>query len=111
MTKNRGVGNVIMKKAPKFLKKYFWDINFDKLDVDAHPQYVLGRILEYGDEEAIKWMRGRFSRQEIIATLKQTRQLSIKSANFWTWFFKIDKAKIRCLNKSFQETRKQFWPY
>ncbi len=100
-----------MKKAPKFLKKYFWDIDFDKLDVETHPQYVLGRILEYGDEQAIRWMMKRFDKDEVADILFHYRTLSPKSANFWAWFFKIDKGKVLCLKKSFREIRKQFWPY
>ena len=48
--------NQAMKKAPAFLKQYFWDIDFDKLDIEKYPLYVVARILNYGDEKAIAWM-------------------------------------------------------
>ena len=100
-----------MKKAPKFLKKYFWDIDFDKLDVEAHPQYVLGRILEYGDEKAIKWVMRRFDKNAVADILFHYRSLSPKSANFWAVVFNIDRKKVLCLQKHYLEIRRMHWPY
>jgi len=44
-----------MKALPKFLKPYFWDVDFAELDYKKYPRFVLGRILEYGDKRAINW--------------------------------------------------------
>jgi hypothetical protein len=101
----------IMKKAPKFLKKYFWDIDFAKLDVEAHPHYVLGRILEYGDEQAIRWMGKRFSKAEVADILFHYRTLSPKSANFWAVIFHINRKKVLCLQKHYLATRRMHWAY
>ena len=100
-----------MKSAPKFLKKYFWEIDFDRLDVEAHPQYILERILEYGDERAIRWMMRRFSRAEVADILFRFRSLSPKSANFWAVVFNVDKKKVLCLQKHYLEIRRAHWPY
>jgi len=43
-----------MKTLPEFLKKYFWDVDFSKLDKEAYSQFIIERILEYGDQKAIK---------------------------------------------------------
>lgn len=100
-----------MKKLPKFLKRYFWDIDFEKLDCIKYPKYVIIRILEHGDGKSISWMKNRFSRCDIVDALTMTRELTEKSANFWAVVLDIEKKKIKCLNKSFLKTRKQFWPY
>lgn len=100
-----------MKNMPKFLKKYFWDIDFVKLDVKAHPQYVLERILEYGDEKAIAWMKKNFTQDEIADVLFHFRGLSPKSANYWAVVFGIDKKKVLCLQKPYLERRRMHWPY
>jgi len=42
-----------MKKLPRFLNKYFWDVEFEKIDLQKRRVYVLKRILEYGDERAV----------------------------------------------------------
>ncbi len=43
-----------MKKLPSFLHKYFWDVEFKKIDFEHRRFYVLKRILEFGDEKAIE---------------------------------------------------------
>lgn len=35
-----------MKKLPKFLEKYFWDVEFEKFDAEAYPWDVLARLLK-----------------------------------------------------------------
>lgn len=100
-----------MKNIPKFLKKYFWDIDFEKLDYTKYSKYVIGRILEYGDEKAISWMKNSFSRRQIVDALITSRELTKKSANFWAIVLGVKKEKVKCLNKSFLQAQKQFWPY
>jgi hypothetical protein len=45
-----------MGKIPEFLKKYFWDVEFNKIDLKKNRVYILKRILEFGDEKAVAWM-------------------------------------------------------
>lgn len=100
-----------MHKPPKFLKKYFWDVEFGKLDLDNRRVYVLRRILEYGDDKAISWIQEHFRREEIKNALCNFRGYSLKTANFWAVILNIKKEKVKCLNRSFRETQKLFWPY
>ncbi len=100
-----------MKKAPEFLRKYFWDVDFEKLDVEAYPLDTIGRILEYGDLKAIKWMRRKFSEKAIAEVLLRLRIVSPKSANFWSLIFGIDKRGILCLQKHYLRIRNMHWPH
>lgn len=100
-----------MKKLPEFLREYFWDVEFDKINFKNRKVYILKRILEYGNEKAITWMWGNFKKSEIKDTLSNFRGYSLKTANFWAFVLNIKKENVKCLNRSFQETQKQFWPY
>lgn len=100
-----------MRSAPKFLKKYFWDVDFEKLDIVKYRFYVIRRILNYGDERAIHWMNSHFGRGEQIKALCTTRDISLRSANFWAIVLGVSKRKVRCLQKRYLAIRKQFWPY
>ena len=95
-----------MKPLPKFLKRYFWDVNFTELNKKTHPRFVIERILEYGDEKAIKWMKKNFKLNTIRNVLYNSRNLSLKSANFWQFVFNLNRNKILCFKKSFQEKQK-----
>lgn len=96
---------------PKFLKKYFWDVDFEKLDTQEHPYYVLQRILEFGNEKAVAWMRRRFNAKQVKYVLTHLRGLSPKSANFWAIIYGIDKERVICLQKHYLRMRRQVWPY
>ncbi len=65
------------------IKKYFWDVDFDSLDIKKYKQFVLERILEFGDENAIKWAMGNFSKDDFLETLKKSRRISKLSVNYW----------------------------
>lgn len=65
------------------LKKYFWDTDIQNLDPQQHKTYIVERILELGDEEAVAWMKKNFDRDEILRIVNQSRRVSPKSRNFW----------------------------
>jgi hypothetical protein len=76
------------------------------LDKKTHSQFIIERILEYGDEKAVKWMKRNFKLNEIKKVIYSSRNLSLKSANFWQFIFDLNKNDILCLKKSFQEKQK-----
>lgn len=100
-----------MKRLPDFLKEYFWEIDFEKLDSEAKPDYVLERLLEYGDVQAVKWMLQEFSSEKIEETLIKSRAITRKSANFWAVYFGLDRGKIRCLQKPSPSQPEAIWKY
>jgi hypothetical protein len=100
-----------MKKLPRFLKKYFWDVEFEKLDIQVYSRDILARLLEYGDEKAISWMKRNFTKRQIEDILLHYRDVSPQSANFWALIFNIDRRKVLCLQKPYLEIRKRHWPY
>lgn len=99
------------KSLPEFLRKYFWDVDFGKINVKKYSPFVIGRILEYGDGPAIKWMLKNFEKSQIKKTLVEKKGISPKSAAFWALIFNVPKDKILCLKKYYQKTRKSHWPY
>ena len=100
-----------MKKLPKFLEKYFWDVEFKEIDTKSYSSDVLARLLEYGDEKAISWIKRKFTRHQIEDVLLHYRSVSPRSANFWALIFNIDKRKVVCLQKPYLEIRRRHWPY
>ena len=68
---------------PKTLHRYFWDTKPAALDPKQHQRYIIERLLELGDEEAVKWLFRQFKREEIKDVLTKSRQLSPKSRSYW----------------------------
>lgn len=100
-----------MKKLPEFLKKYFWDVEFEKIALKKRRVYVLRRILEHGDEEAVSWMWKNFKKSEIKNVLSNYRGYSQKSANFWALLLNVPSEEVLCLKKHSSRDRKRIWPY
>ena len=92
-------------------KQLFWDVDFSKLDVKKYPDFIIGRILEYGDKTAVKWMFDNFKTNQIKQTLLTKRGISYKSANYWALILDIPKDKILCLKKQFQNKLRRTWSY
>lgn len=96
---------------PKQFEKYFWDVDFKKLDEKKRKQYVIARILEYGDLEAVRWLLKKYQNRTIEKTLMTSRSFSERTANFWANYFSLNRNNIICLKKSYLKRRKELWPY
>lgn len=100
-----------MQSLPIFLKKYFWDTKFTEIDEIQNSRYVIERVLEYGDKEALRWLFKNYPSSEIKEVVSKTRFLSLRSLFFWASLFNLNKRKVKCLRKPYLERRKVFWPY
>jgi len=74
---------------PQYLRTLFWDTNLDNFNPAEFPEYTVTRILEYGDRDAVTWLRQTFSEEQIIRVLRTERRLSRKSANFWALIYGV----------------------
>ena len=95
----------------ELLKPIFWDVDVKKLDPQKNAGQIIERILEYGDLKQVHWMLKFYQGEKIKAIVKTSRQLSLKSANFWAMYFNIPRSEVKCLTKSFRAVRKSVWPY
>lgn len=102
---------MITSRLPKFLKKYFWEVDFSRIDCAQRKKYVLKRILEYGDQRAVKWMLSHFDKKLIKSLLMNCRGLSRKSANFWALIFNVPKKEVLCLKRFSSPEPKTAWKY
>lgn len=74
-----------MKQLPAEFKKYFWDSDFDKLNIINHREYIVNRLLAYGDLSAINFIFTICSRNEILKFLKLKGQKSLSKTNYLFW--------------------------
>ena len=82
---------------PQDLRLLFWDTDLDAFDPTAYPVYTIERVLEYGDEEAIAWLRGTFTREHICSVLRTDRRLTRLSANFWSLILGVPAQEVAAL--------------
>ena len=46
-----------MGMFPEDLETLFWDTNLDAFNPAEHPDYAIFRVLEFGDDPAVAWLR------------------------------------------------------
>lgn len=88
--------------VPSHLQTLFWDADVDTFVPEAYPDYTIFRVLEFGDEAAVSWLRHTFPETEIRRVLSTERRLSKKSANFWALVYGIPFRDIAALAGSRQ---------
>lgn len=72
-----------MKADTEFPSVFFWDADLSKLDLEKNKEAIIERILELGDEKAVRWLFSTYSLVEIKSVAEESRGLSAKSRNFW----------------------------
>ena len=82
---------------PQHLRPFFWDTKLDSFNPISYPEYTIARLLEYGDEKAIAWLRETFSEAEIKEVIRTERRLSRRSANFWALVYRIPCDEVAAL--------------
>jgi hypothetical protein len=80
-------------KIPKHLHKYFWDVDVKKLDPEEKSYFVINRLLDKGNVQAVRWVRKNYSEKLISETFTTMRGFRPKKASFWSVFLKIPQEK------------------
>lgn len=91
--------SVSKENNPKFLFNpvLFWDA--EDIDIEKHSDYIIARVLDYGDEKDIKAMRSIYSNEKLIEVIKRRRGLMPMTAKFWATYFQIPFEEIACMRK------------
>lgn len=84
---------------PQHLVSLFWDINAATFDPAAYPEYAIARVLEYGDRNAVDWLRQTFREDQIKQVIREERRLSPRSANFWSLVYGMAREEVAALRR------------
>lgn len=96
---------------PLSLSSYFWDVDPQAVDAERNATFIIERILEYGNTDAIRWLARAFSQKDIINTMTASRRLSPRSANLWAILYNVPREQLRCFDPSFRTLHTTLWPH
>lgn len=98
-------------KLPKSLYRFFWDVDVGKLNPAKKPYFVINRLLDKGDVEAVRWVRRNYTKKQITETFTRLRDFNVKVGTFWSLILNIPREEIVCLQPSYLKMRRTHWPY
>lgn len=72
-------------RLPAEFRKYFWDVEFKKISPSRHLDFILSRIMNFGNMKAIQWMFKNVNENKLKDYVLRLggRQLDKRSRNFW----------------------------
>jgi len=73
------------KNIPAEFRRYFWDINFDELNFNAHKNFILERLLNYGAFSTFSWIFQTYKNEEVKQFLSNKAKHSLSKNSFYFW--------------------------
>lgn len=80
-----------------FLHPLFWEYDPATLDIAAHADLIIGRIMEQGDWAAMRWLRQAYPVERLVQFLegRGRRTLPPRELNYWALVCGVDEDR-RC---------------
>ncbi len=82
-------------KVDDSLKPFFWDVNIESLDKEKHKQYIISRMFNFGDDEAIEWVKEEYTDEEIENVARNSRNFTKKSAEFLKNIYNLEEEDMK----------------
>lgn len=79
---------------PEEFKKYFWDTQFEQLDIIQNKRYIISRLYCYGDLKALKWVNNTYTSEDIKDVAKNSRNLKPLVANYLRQQYNLEKHEM-----------------
>ncbi len=78
-------------EIPEQFRKYFWDVDPSALSLEKSSGFIAERIMNFGDQEAIKWLLTVLDTEFIKSLVADSRNLTPKTRNYWQVMFHTQK--------------------
>ena len=100
-----------MTKIPQEWHQYFWEVDPEKIDLDQNAYYVIGRLLENGNFDAVRKIRQYYGDERLKEFLLSTyaRALSRRIMRFWQVVLNLSAEE--CERISSIKGKNPLWPY
>jgi len=77
---------------PEQFRSLFWDTSLSNIHIRRNARYIIERVLEFGNMDAVNWLERVYPVQTIIDVLQLSRGITEKSRNFWMVWFGVSDA-------------------
>ena len=68
----------------KFRQSLFWDTDPEKIDTEKNAEYIIERILDFGNDREVSWLRKFYDPNLIRKVVENPRRSNPRTKNLWT---------------------------
>lgn len=83
-------------EKPPFSRHIFWETDYDQIDWENKGQYVIERVVEYGNLNDWKLLKTYYGMEEIKKAVLHARFLREKTLSFFSLIFEEPIENFRC---------------
>jgi len=88
--------------------RLFWDQQLTTVHLERHPQWVIGRVLEYGSLDDVELLVRLLGKAAFLRHVRDLRFETEKTRTFWQSI--LEREEMACTNESFPKEAATFWP-
>jgi len=71
--------------VPECVRRLFWDVDPDTVELGLHADYVLERVMSRGTWEAMRWLRSTYSCEQLADFLQRRgHRLTARDRAYWS---------------------------
>ena len=72
----------------KFRQTLFWDTNPKKIDTKKNAQYIIERILDFGNDREVRWLWHFYDKPLLKRVVTRSRCLRPRTKELWQLLLK-----------------------
>jgi Family of unknown function (DUF6922) len=82
----------VASTLPEFVARLLWDVDPQAVDPERDRALILERVMSRGSWEAMKWLRARYSRDELADFIARhgASRLSPRDLAYWAAVCEVD---------------------
>jgi len=66
----------------------FWDTDVKNIDMKKNAQYVIERVLDFGNDKEVKWLWDFYGKKMLKSVVVKSRCLRPRTKTLWTLILK-----------------------
>lgn len=94
---------------PQLPRRLFWDVDFDKLDPEAHAVFIIERVFSRGDVPDIRNCRRHYGDERITEVLLRAKFLPLDALHLASAIFDQPLEAFRCY--TLRQSNPGLFPY
>jgi len=72
----------------EFREGLFWDTNPANIDTEKNAQYIIERVLDFGNDKEVSWLYHFYGKSFIKKIVAKSRSLRLETKNLWMLLLK-----------------------